>query len=82
MMIVLTDGRANPVPADVAVDRALRAQRDKITVFTIGLGADLDLDALPRMASRPAYFYRAADAVDLVEIYRAIAVQLPCATRR
>lgn len=81
-MIVLTDGRANPVPVDIAVARALAARRDGITLFAIGLGADLDLEALERMASRPDYFHRAADAGDLVDIYRAIAVQLPCVVGR
>lgn len=30
------------------------------------------------MASRPAFAYRAPDAEDLADIYRAIAVAIPC----
>jgi hypothetical protein len=49
-----------------------------ITTSTVGLGEDLDLDALVQMASKPAYFYRAPDGEDLKNIYQAIAVAIPC----
>jgi Mg-chelatase subunit ChlD len=78
VMIVLTDGRANPVPAAVAVAEAALAKAERIVIFTIGLGSDLDEAALAAMASRPDYFYRAPAAEDLAGIYRAIAVTLPC----
>jgi Mg-chelatase subunit ChlD len=80
VMIVLTDGLANPVPASVAVDRAKAAKDDGITVFTIGLGqaSELDITELKQMASRPEYFYPAPDGEDLLGIYRTIAVQIPC----
>ena len=78
VMIVLTDGKANPVPASVAVEKARRAKADDITIFTIGLGEELDLWALEAMASKPAYFYRAPDGEDLKAIYAAIAVEIPC----
>ena len=78
VMIVLTDGRANPVGPEVAVEKAQAAKSEGIVVFTIGLGEDLDLDALSAMASKPAYFYRAPDAEDLAAIYAAIAVEIAC----
>lgn len=46
--------------------------------FTVGLGADLDLDALATMASRPAYFYRAPYAEQFAGIHRLIAQAIPC----
>ena len=52
-------------------------QKD-VTIFTIGLGEDLNLAALEAMASKPGYFYRAPDSEDLAEIYGAIAVEIPC----
>ncbi len=78
VMIVLTDGKANPVGPDVAVAKADLAKEDDITILTIGLGEDLDLDALLQMASKPEYFYRAPDGEDLKAIYEAIAVEIPC----
>ncbi len=57
--VLLTDGRSNPRPASEAVARAGEAKAAGMTVFTIGLGADIDVEAL-------------------AEIYRAIAVALPC----
>jgi len=78
VMIVLTDGKANPVPASVAVELATAAKADLITIFTIGLGEELDLEALSAIASKPGYFYRAPDGEDLKAIYKAIAVAIPC----
>jgi Mg-chelatase subunit ChlD len=79
VMIVLTDGKANPVPVDVAIDEARRAKGSAIVIFTVGLGADLNVDGLRAMASAPDYFYIAPDAERLAEIYEAIAVAVPCA---
>jgi uncharacterized DUF497 family protein len=78
VMVVLTDGRANPVPISAAEDEAARAKGAGVVLFTVGLGHDLDTEALARMASRPGYFHLAADAEALVRIYRAIAVAIPC----
>jgi Mg-chelatase subunit ChlD len=78
VMIVLTDGRANPVPVSVAEAEARAAKDTGVVLFTIGLGNDLDTEALRGMASRPEYFYVAPDAEALVGIYRSIAVAIPC----
>ena len=78
VLILLTDGRANPGPAVAAVEQAWLAKDAGVVVFTVGLGSDLDDDALAQMASRPGYFYTTPDAEDLADIYRAIAVSIPC----
>lgn len=78
MMIVLTDGRSNPRPAGDAVASAARAKAAGITIYTIGLGADLDVEALAAIASTPRSFIRAADAAALDAIYRDIAKTIPC----
>jgi len=57
---------------------AAAAQAAGVTVFTIGLGTDLDLEPQLQMASQPAYFHRAPDGEDLQAIYKAIAVAIPC----
>jgi hypothetical protein len=78
VMIVLTDGRANPVPVSAAEAEARAAKDAGVVVFTIGLGTDLDIEALRSMATRPEYFYTAPDAEALAGIYRDIAVAIPC----
>jgi Mg-chelatase subunit ChlD len=78
VMVVLTDGLANPVGPDAAVREAALAKDNGVTIFAIGLGEDLDLKALEEMVSKPGYFYRAPDAEDLKGIYAAIAVEIPC----
>ncbi len=78
VLVLLTDGRSNPRPASEAVARAAAAKAAGVVVFTIGLGADVEAEALAATASRPGWYYPAPDAGALVEIYRAIAVALPC----
>jgi hypothetical protein len=78
VVIVLTDGRSMPEPAQMAVDASARLKARGVTVFTIGLGNDLDLWALERMATTPDHFRRAYDAEELVGIYHRIARELPC----
>ena len=80
-MIVLTDGRANPVPVSVAENQARQAKDAGIVIFTIGLGGDLDTDALRAIASRPEWYYTAPSADELAAIYRGIAVAIPCPAR-
>ena len=78
VLILLTDGRSNPRPVSEAETLAEAAKRDGITIFTIGLGEDVDVEALARMASRPTFFYHAPDAEALAAIYAAIATEVPC----
>lgn len=78
MLIVLTDGLANPVPVSVAVERALAAKTDGIVIFTIGVGLTPDEEALRSMATKPEFYHWAPDAEELSAIYRRIAVTVPC----
>ena len=81
VMIVLTDGKANPVPVSEAVAEAALAKALGITIFSVGLGhtGELDADALREIASRPEYYYQTPDAGALAEIYDKIAGLIPCA---
>jgi len=65
-------------PNRAAVQWASAAKAAGFTVFTIGLGNDMDFDALPRISSRPEYFYHAPDAAQLARTYSTIAVRVPC----
>ncbi len=77
VVILLTDGRSNPRPASEAVEESDRLKALGHVIFTIGLGTDLDDDALVAIASRPAFAHRASDGAALEAIYREIAVTLP-----
>ena len=77
-MVVLTDGKANPVGPEVAVAEAALAKGAGVSVFTVGVGDDLDLAALAAIASQPSYFYRTPDAEGLSAIYAEIAASIPC----
>jgi Mg-chelatase subunit ChlD len=78
VMIVLTDGRSNPDPVSLAVEQARLAKDEGVVVFTIGLGNEIDTDALQEMATTPEQFYHAPTADELADIYRQIAVEIPC----
>lgn len=77
-IVLLTDGRSNPRPIADAEAVAADARARGIVVFTIALGADVEAEALARMASQPAYAYRAPSADDLAAIYAAVAGAIPC----
>jgi hypothetical protein len=79
--VLLTDGRSNPRPVAEAVARASAAKAAGVRVYTIGLGAEVEDDALAAMASRPEDYHRAPEAGALAGIYAQIAVALPCPAR-
>jgi hypothetical protein len=47
-------------------------------IYTIGLGAEVEVEALSAIASRPEGYYPAPEAEALAGIYGQIAVALPC----
>jgi len=77
-MIVLTDGRSNPDPVQLAIDAANAAKSDGITIFTVGLGETIERDALERIATRSDYYRHAPDGEDLGPVYERIAYEIPC----
>lgn len=78
VVIVLTDGKSNPRPAREAVEAARRAKSQGVVFFTIGLGLDVESEALLDIASRKQFAYMAPDAEELAEIYSSIAIDIPC----
>ncbi|MBK6768170.1 MAG: VWA domain-containing protein [Ardenticatenales bacterium] len=81
-VVLLTDGRSNPVPVSEAERAAEGVKAAGARLFTIGLGQDVDREALGRMASGPNDYFEAPDGEDLTAIYGAIARALPCAPYR
>lgn len=78
VLVLLTDGRANPVPVEVAVGVATGAKAQDITIFTIGLGDDVEAEALRQMASEPSFFLQAPRATELDGAYQEVARSIPC----
>jgi len=78
VLVLLTDGRANPVPIEAAVSEADLTKAAGVTVFTIGLGEDIDAEGLAAMASMASGFLRAPDAEDLAAVYAQVARSIPC----
>ena len=78
VLVLLTDGRSNPRPASEAVARAVAARATGVTIYTIGLGSDAEAESLAAIASRPEWYYPAPNTEALADIYRRIAVELPC----
>jgi len=77
VIVLLTDGQ----PEDVAATRAIAAAvRDAgVTLYTVGLGADVDDRLLAELAGRPARCLVSPDGVDLNQIYLEIARRTGCA---
>lgn len=75
VMVLFTDGKAtapDPDPNAHAHSAAENAKAAGITLFTIGLGGDLDRPLLEEIASSPDRAYTALDTRALDQIYRSI----------
>lgn len=77
-MVVLTDGQGTDEDPGAAQRAADGAKAAGITLYTVGLGQDVDLSALRALASGPEHCFLAPDAAELAAIYRGIAGALPC----
>jgi hypothetical protein len=80
-LVLLTDGRSDPAnqPADADRSRALSIATEnawRLKVYTIGLGNDLDLDFLDRLArTSNGFSIQAASASDLPEAFLRVAAR-------
>jgi len=75
-IVLLTDGRQPDETRSIAVAAAARAEG--IRLYAIGLGDDVDLALLLRLADDPARAFRAPQPADLERIYAQIASAVPC----
>ncbi len=78
VLILLTDGRQAGAPQPTAESAAQTAREAGITIYTIGIGSDVDPDLLRTIAGDPERYYAAPSTEDLVRIYRDIAGVMPC----
>lgn len=77
-MVVLSDGKANPVPGDEAVAAAKRAHLEGITIYVVGLGPSMDERVLREMASGDDRYVAAPDPVAIPSIYRDLTQRVAC----
>jgi Mg-chelatase subunit ChlD len=78
VVVLLTDGLPSDGSADATVSEGTALRAAGITVFTVGLGADVDADLLRTVAGDPARYFEAPSQGDLAGIYAEIAGALPC----
>ncbi len=78
VIVLLTDGRPDAGTGAEALVAAGRARAAGVTVFTIGLGGDVDAALLSSIAGDPARYAFAPDGSALAEIYRRVAGGIPC----
>jgi len=84
VMVVLTDGIATmpqkagdpKYPETFALERANEAKANGVSIFTIGLGKELNIEFLKQVASSSEEFYLAPTAKDLTGIYTQIATKI------
>ena len=84
-VIALTDGKDNSQGCLIAIlcsnepyENMLKAAKDaEVTLYTIGLGSDLDTERMQQMARQTnGQFYQAPTSAQLTELYRTIAAGL------
>ncbi len=87
VVVLLTDGLPNDVPPadDGRVETTILRAAEQVkargaSLYTIGLGTALDVDAdlLRAMASSPGQYLEAPDASDLGRLYAGIAREIRC----
>ena len=79
VMVLLTDGLATAPeeePEEYAREKAQLVKDANIEVFTIGLGAQVNMDFVTELATDPAYSYRALSVADVDRIYRSITAEI------
>jgi uncharacterized protein (DUF58 family) len=77
VLILLTDG-IQQGDLQAPLDLADQARAKGITLYAVGLGADVDTAYLLRLALDPAHYRAAPGPEQLRAIYEAIAGALPC----
>jgi len=79
VLVLLTDGLAtapDEEPEAYALTNAQQVKESGINVFTIGLGAQVNMDFVTQLASSPTQAYRALSSSDVDRIYQSITASL------
>jgi len=79
VVVLLTDGLANepePEPEVFALTQAKSLKDDDVTIYTIGLGGEVNMDFLRQAASTPGMAYNAPTTATLGNIYQTITADI------
>jgi Mg-chelatase subunit ChlD len=79
VLVLLTDGLAtapDPEPEVYALNNANLVKGAGIEIYTIGLGANVNMDFVRAVATNPTYAYQALTATDIDRIYQTITASL------
>lgn len=78
VLVLLTDGQPTQTSVSAAILAAERIKRAGVTVFTIGLGEDVNAELLTLVATQSGFYFYAPGTGQLASIYRSIAKLIPC----
>ena len=78
IILLLTDGIPNGANVSTTLAEANAAKAAGITIYTIGLGTDIDEVLLKQIASSPDQFYFSPEMANLDSIYQQIADIIRC----
>jgi len=78
VLILLTDGRPIGTNEAAVLAEAAVTKAAGITIYTIGLGSDVNVSLLRDIASTSDHYYPAPSTADLSQIYQEIAGSLGC----
>jgi hypothetical protein len=81
VIVLLTDGIQYEEP-ETALAVAAEARAAGVSIYAIGLGADVDGEYLKQIAGTPSRYYYAPSEGELEGIYREIARVIPCPPER
>jgi hypothetical protein len=77
-MVILSDGKTNPNPGELAVTAARRAQGAGIVVYVVGYGPSLDERVLSAMASGASRYYPAYEPLAIRNILGDLTTHVLC----
>jgi Tol biopolymer transport system component len=78
IIILLTDGLQSQTGNDPVLAEAAAAKAEGATIFTIGLGPDVDASLLQQVATSPAHYFFAPSGAQLQAIYEQISAAINC----
>ncbi len=78
VLILLTDGRPGGVSEATVLAEATTIKTFGITIYTIGLGNDVNANLLRQIATSPNHYYASPSTTELNTNYQEIANLLHC----